>query len=79
MTDAGRGSLGNEALLTPDEVAAALSNPLPSELLLKGDTIELMSLAFHILICVFIMNFAGTVAHEVMQMQNQLEDKVCIT
>ena len=37
MTDAGRGSLGNEALLTHDEVAAALANPLPSELLLRGE------------------------------------------
>lgn len=36
MTDAGRGSLGSDALLTADEVTAALANPLPSELLLKG-------------------------------------------
>jgi hypothetical protein len=36
MTDAGRGSVGNESLLSPDEVTAALANPLPSELLLKG-------------------------------------------
>lgn len=39
MTDAGRGSLGNDALLSPDEVAAALANPLPSELLLKGEVV----------------------------------------
>lgn len=53
MTDSGRTSEG--ALLSQDEVAAALATPLPSELLLKG-----------------------TVANEVLQMENKLEEKVCI-
>jgi hypothetical protein len=37
MTDAGRGTLGADALLSQDEVALALATPLPSELLLKGE------------------------------------------